>query len=107
MKLIFGLLFFTKAQQNDIYNERKIASDLLLSDDSRAGTSSCGLRGKVVSEQCCNDVDLNCYGCHPTLLAMGISCEKQTIKTTGIIVFLITKFSTCKNLKLIMIFRPS
>ena len=85
MKLIFGLLFFTKAQQNDIYNERKIASDLLLSDDSRAGTSSCGLRGKVVSEQCCNDVDLNCYGCHPTLLAMGISCDKQTIKTTGII----------------------
>ena len=83
MKLIFGLFLFTKAQQNDIYKERKIASDLLLSDDSRAGTSSCGLRGKVVSEQCCNDVDLNCYGCHPTLLAMGISCEKQTIKTTG------------------------
>ena len=91
MKLIFGLLFLTKAQQNNIMNERKTASDLLLSDDSRAGTSSCGLRGKVTSEQCCNDVDLNCYGCHPTLLAMGIACEKQTIKTTGIVSFSIKK----------------
>ena len=85
MKLIFGLMFFTKAQLTDIYNQRKLASDQLLSDDQRAGTSSCGLRGNDVSEQCCNDVDLNCYGCHPTLLAMGIACEKQTIKTTGFI----------------------
>ena len=83
MKLVYGLLFFTNAQRNDVLNARKIASDSLLSDDSRAGTSSCGLRGNDVSEQCCNDVDLNCYGCHPTLLAMGIECDKQTIKTTG------------------------
>jgi len=85
MKLIFGLLFFTKAQQVDIYNARKTVSDSLLSDDSRAGTSSCGLRGNDVSEQCCNDVDLNCYGCHPTLMAMGIACDKQTIKSTDTI----------------------
>ena len=100
MKLIFGLMFFTKAQLTDIYNQRKLASNQLLSDDERAGTSSCGLRGTDVSEQCCNDVDLNCYGCHPTLLAMGIACEKQTIKTTGFITTPFNKWTQNTNQKI-------
>lgn len=59
----------------------KVSQGLLANLDGRAGTSACALRGATPVEQCCDDVDLNCYGCHPTLLAMGIACIEQTVKS--------------------------
>ena len=66
------------AQQS--IQQRQQASDEIITDADRAFKSICSLRGSGPKEQCCNDVDLDCHGCNPTLLSMGIPCEDQSIK---------------------------
>ena len=46
-----------------------------LDDNARKGSSLCSLR--VRDEQCCNGVSLDCYGCNPVLLELGVSCDSQ------------------------------
>ena len=41
----------------------------------RKGESLCSMR----PSGCCSGVDLECFGCHPGLLDMGIPCERQPI----------------------------
>ena len=55
------------------YRGNNAASKLKL---ERKGESLCGIR----PSGCCNGVDLECFGCHPGLLAIGIPCGQQPIQ---------------------------
>ena len=57
------------------YRGKNAASKFKLENPERKGESLCGLR----PSGCCQGVDLECFGCHPGLLAMGIACEQQPI----------------------------
>ena len=46
-----------------------------LDNNSRTGNSLCSLR--ETDNQCCNGASLNCYGCNPVLLELGVPCENQ------------------------------
>ena len=37
-------------------------------------------RSPLKEVQCCEGVDLECFGCNPVLFAQGQSCDKQTTK---------------------------
>ena len=50
----------------------------------RIGVSLCALRTTDMGPgQCCPGVDLQCYGCNPNLLALGIQCEDQALSKLG------------------------
>ena len=85
MILIF-LFAFCNAQKwsttGDPFNKlerkrAKLSRDMkkYLDDNARKGSSLCSLREK--DNQCCNGVSLDCYGCNPVLLELGVSCESQ------------------------------
>ena len=46
-----------------------------LDDTARRGSSLCSLREK--DNQCCKWASLDCFGCNPVLLELGISCDDQ------------------------------
>jgi len=46
---------------------------------TRRGNSLCELRSTETGiAPCCDQIDLECFGCHPVLLSMGITCSQQT-----------------------------
>ena len=57
------------------YRGKNAASKFKLENSERKGESLCGIR----PTGCCQGVDLECFGCHPELLEMGIPCEQQSI----------------------------
>ena len=57
------------------YRGKNAASKFKLENPERKGESLCGIR----PTGCCQGVDLECFGCHPELLEMGIPCEQQSI----------------------------
>ena len=57
------------------YRGKNAASKFKLETSERKGESLCTIR----PSGCCQGVDLECFGCHPGLLAMGIPCEQQPI----------------------------
>ena len=46
---------------------------------ARQGSSLCSLRSTDPKFQCCDGVDLQCYGCNKNLLAQGQKCDDQTV----------------------------
>ena len=66
-----------KLSRNEVLQYRgKIAISKFKSENpERQGQSRCSILG------CCHGVDLECFGCHPGLLAMGIPCEQQPTST--------------------------
>ena len=52
--------------------------------DARQGNSLCSLRSKDPQFQCCDGVDLQCYGCNQFLLDKGQKCDDQTASTTSV-----------------------
>ena len=63
-----------KITRNEVlqYRGKNAASKINL---ERKGESLCSIR----PSGCCNGVDLECFGCHPGLLDMGIPCGQQPI----------------------------
>jgi len=57
------------------YRGKNATSKFKLENPERKGESLCSILG------CCPGVDLQCFGCHPGLLDMGIPCEKQPTST--------------------------
>ena len=43
--------------------------------NARKGSSLCSLREK--ENQCCKWASLDCYGCNPVLLELGVACDSQ------------------------------
>jgi len=51
---------------------------------NRHGASQCSLRTEQMTPgQCCPGTDLQCYGCNPNLIELGIGCEDQKIQKLG------------------------
>ena len=50
---------------------------------ARQGTSLCSLRSTDPKFQCCDNVDLQCYGCNQNLLAQGEKCDDQTVSASA------------------------
>ena len=46
---------------------------------ARQGSSLCSLRSTDPKFQCCDGVDLQCYGCNANLLDQGQKCDDQTV----------------------------
>ena len=46
---------------------------------ARQGSSLCSLRSTDPKFQCCDGVDLQCYGCNQKLLSQGEKCDDQTV----------------------------
>ena len=46
-----------------------------LDENARKGSSLCSLRDK--KNQCCKWASLDCFGCNPVLLELGVACESQ------------------------------
>ena len=85
MTLLF-LFAFCNAQKwsttGDPFNKHerkraKVSRDMKknLDDSLRKGTSLCSLRAK--DSQCCKWASLDCYGCNPVLLELGVACDSQ------------------------------
>ena len=55
------------------YRGNNAASKFKLENPERKGESLCAIR----PSGCCDGIGLECYGCHPGLLEMGIPCEQQ------------------------------
>ena len=53
------------------YRGKNAISKFKSDNSERGGESLCSIMG------CCHGVDLECFGCNPGLLAMGIPCEQQ------------------------------
>ena len=55
----------------------KVSRDMKknLDDNLRKGSSLCSLRAK--DSQCCKWASLDCYGCNPVLLELGVACDSQ------------------------------
>lgn len=50
----------------------------------RQGSSRCNLRtDDMFPGQCCPGIDLQCYGCNPKLIKLGIDCEDQAVSKVG------------------------
>ena len=66
-----------KLSRNEVlqYRGKNATSKFKLENPERKGESLCSILG------CCPGVDLQCFGCHPGLLDMGIPCEKQPTST--------------------------
>ena len=66
-----------KITRNEVlqYRGKNAISKFKLENPERKGESLCSILG------CCPGVDLQCFGCHPGLLDMGIPCEKQPTST--------------------------
>ena len=50
---------------------------------ARQGTSLCSLRSTDPKFQCCDNVDLQCYGCNQNLLAQGEKFDDQTVSASA------------------------
>ena len=50
---------------------------------ARQGSSLCSLRSTDPKFQCCDGVDLQCYGCNEKLLAQGEKCDDQTVSASA------------------------
>ena len=50
---------------------------------ARQGSSLCSLRSTDPKFQCCDNVDLQCYGCNQNLLAQGEKCDDQTVSASA------------------------
>ena len=59
------------------YRGKNAASEFYFENSVRQGESLCSISG------CCSGVDLECFGCHPGLLEMGIPCEEQPTETNA------------------------
>ena len=66
-----------KLSRNEVlqYRGKNATLKYKLENPERKGESLCSILG------CCPGVDLQCYGCHPGLLDMGIQCNQQPIST--------------------------
>ena len=66
-----------KLSRNEVlqYRGKNATSKFKIENPERKGESLCSILG------CCPGVDLQCFGCHPGLLDMGIPCEKQPTST--------------------------
>ena len=67
------IILKAKLSRNEVlqYRGKNAISKFKSENPERGGDSLCSILG------CCHGVDLECYGCHPGLLAMGIPCDQQ------------------------------
>lgn len=80
MRLIHFAIYsiaLAKLSRNEVlqYRGKNATLKYKLENPERKGESLCSILG------CCPGVDLQCYGCHPGLLDMGIQCNQQPIST--------------------------
>ena len=59
------------------YRGKNAISKFKNDNQEKTGQSLCSILG------CCSGVDLECWGCHPGLLAMGMPCEEQPTETNS------------------------
>ena len=59
------------------YRGKNAISKFKDDNQEKTGQSLCSILG------CCSGVDLECWGCHPGLLAMGMPCEEQPTETNS------------------------
>ena len=64
---------FTKLERKRAKQSRDMKK--YFDGNARKGSSLCSLREK--DNQCCKWASLDCYGCNPVLLELGVSCESQ------------------------------
>ena len=59
------------------YRGKNAISKFQLENPARLGESLCSISG------CCDGVNIECFGCHPGLIDMGIPCELQPTETNA------------------------
>merc|ERR1712227_361163 len=59
------------------------AAYLERSGTQRRGSASCALRGDNPLEQCCDGVNLQCFGCSEALLDQNMKCANQPTAPSG------------------------
>lgn len=85
--LVSFLIFFSsafsqkiasiQAQYSQSYTPKRLIRERLkdskeFAASRKVSSSSCSLRGAEREDQCCNGVDIECFGCNPILLGFGI-----------------------------------
>ena len=67
------IILKAKLSRNEVlqYRGKNAISKFKSENPERRGESLCSIKG------CCHGVNLECWGCHPGLLAMGIPCDQQ------------------------------
>ena len=82
MKLSIAILAVSVAASTNIELQReKLSRALKIGANGsavRQGNSLCSLRSISKADQCCDGVDLECFGCNPLLFTNGQLCEDQT-----------------------------
>ena len=84
MKVFYFLVLSASAQEEltEIKQEREKLSRAQTNGThgfaARSGTSLCSLRSPSKPDQCCEGINLECFGCNPVLLSDGQKCVDQT-----------------------------
>ena len=79
---IYGL----KAMKERENQSRKMGDgEIGSSMQARKGNALCSLRSNIPQLQCCDGVEITCYGCNGVLLDQGQQCDYQPVKTPHLV----------------------